>query len=169
MESSLEYILTHSYKEDMISYMKQHPKKIDELIKLAIADKGKYSWRAAWLLWSCMEKNDPRIRKYMDEILKVIRLKEGGHLRELLKVLLQMDLSEEQEGYLFDFSIETWERLAQQPSIRYAAFEMIKKIVANNPELSSEISFLTQDHYLETLSPGIKHSIMKMRDSLKKM
>lgn len=56
VETKLEHILTNSYKADMISYLKSHPEDFDEAIKLAIADKQPYSWRAAWLLWSCMKK-----------------------------------------------------------------------------------------------------------------
>ncbi|HOT89685.1 MAG TPA: hypothetical protein PKZ43_03525 [Bacteroidales bacterium] len=63
--NKLEYILTHSYKTDMISYLKSHPDDFEEIIRLAIADKQPYSLRAAWLLWSCMDKNDQRIHKYI--------------------------------------------------------------------------------------------------------
>lgn len=63
-ETKLEYILTNSYKAEMITYLKTHPEDFREAIKLAISDKQPYSWRASWLLWSCMDKNDLRIRKY---------------------------------------------------------------------------------------------------------
>ena len=66
-ETKLEHILTNSYKADMISYMKSHPEDFEEAIKLAITDKQPYSWRAAWLLWSCMDKNDQRINKYIEK------------------------------------------------------------------------------------------------------
>jgi len=69
METELEYTLTHSYKEGMISYMKTHPEEFDELIKLAISHKPPYSWRAAWLLWSCMEKNDKRVQGNIKKII----------------------------------------------------------------------------------------------------
>jgi hypothetical protein len=54
METALEWTLTNSYKADMISYLAAHPEDFEEVVKLAIADKQPYSWRAAWLLWSCM-------------------------------------------------------------------------------------------------------------------
>ena len=34
-------------------------------------------------------------------------------------------------------------------------------LVKKYPELSSEISFLTEDHYLETLSPAIRRGVQK--------
>jgi len=39
METNLEYILTNSYKSEMISYLKSHPEDYEETVKLAISDK----------------------------------------------------------------------------------------------------------------------------------
>ena len=72
MESKFEYILTHSYKADLISHLKSHPEDFEEALKLAVSDKQAYSWRAAWLLWSCMERNDQRIQKYTERIIEII-------------------------------------------------------------------------------------------------
>jgi len=39
---------------------------------------------------------------------------------------------------------------------------MIIKIAEKHPELKKEISFLAQDHFLESLSFGAKHSVTKV-------
>ncbi len=162
METALEHILINSYKDEMISFMDSHPEYFEEAIKLAISDKQPYAWRAAWLLWSCTEKNDQRIQKYIKDIINTITTKEDGHQRELLKILLLMELNEEYEGYLFDACITVWEKINKNPSVRFTAFKFITKIVKKHPELFNEIAFLTQDHYLESLSPGVKKSITKI-------
>jgi len=59
-ETRLEYALTHSHKNEMISFTKEHPEYYEEAIELAITDTQPYSWRAAWVLWSCISKNDSR-------------------------------------------------------------------------------------------------------------
>ena len=69
MQSLLEHKLLNSYKNEMISFMETHPEVFEEAIQLAISDKQPYSWRAAFLLWSCMEKNDKRIQKYIGKIV----------------------------------------------------------------------------------------------------
>ena len=73
LETTLENKLLNSYKDEMISFMDTHPEFFEEAIELAIADKQPYSWRAAWLLWSCMEENDKRIRKYIKKIIDSIK------------------------------------------------------------------------------------------------
>ena len=56
----------------MISFMATHPEVFEEAIQLAISDKQPYSWRAAWLLWSIMDVNDPRIQGYINDMTGVI-------------------------------------------------------------------------------------------------
>ena len=82
--------------------------------------------------------------------------------RELLKILLMMELDEKYEGLLFDICMNVWEQIDKAPSVRINALKMIIKIANKHPELRQEISFLTQDHYLQSFSPGARHSVTKL-------
>jgi hypothetical protein len=150
----------------MIAYMNSHPEVFNEAIELAVSDKQPHSWRAAYVLWSVIEKNDKRIRKHIKRIVNVVKNKKDGHQRELLKILLMMELDEKYESELFDVCISLWEQINNTPSVRYNAFKFILKIANKHPELKQEISFITRDHYLEPLSPGAKHSIKKLMNQL---
>lgn len=167
VETKLEHILTNSYKSDMISYMNTHPEDFEEAIKLAIADKHPYSWRAAWLLWSCMEKNDQRIHKYLGKIIDTLPTKSDDQLRELLIILQRMDLEDEYEGRVFDICVNSWKKIGKQPSVRYNAFKLMIKIIKKHPDLSKEITFLTESRYIDSLSDTVKKSISKMITELK--
>jgi hypothetical protein len=166
LNTELEHILMTFNKAGMIRWMEDHPQYVGEALELALGNKQPWSWRAAWLLWSCLEENDPRIKDHIQRILKAIPEKKDGHQRELLKILEKMQISEEEEGYLFDLCVSIWERIHKQPSIRWTAFKMILRIAGRYPDLFREINFLTEDRYLETLSPGVKHSIMRMISEL---
>lgn len=166
MESILEQKLLTTFKDETIAFMKNNPEHFDEAIELAIGDKDKLCWRAAWLIQNCMEKNDQRIQKHINKILDILPSKADGHKRELIKILLQMELDEDQEGTLFNICMNLWEQLDKVPSVRYIAFKFIAKTLKKYPELSEEISFITQDHFLETLSPGIRHSLSRMIQGL---
>ena len=150
------------HKEGMIRYVANHPESFEEMVQLAMVDKQPYSWRAAWLLWSCMEENDSRVKDHIKTIIGSLKGKSDGHQRELLKILYLMDLDEKHEGILFDHCIKIWEKINKRPSVRFNAFKMIVKICLKYPELSQEIGFLLQDHYLETLSPGVRRALLKM-------
>jgi hypothetical protein len=162
MATALEDKLINSYKEEMISFLISHPEHFEEAIKLAISDKQPFSWRSAWLLWSCMEENDKRIQKYIKAIVDGIKTKKDGHQRELIKILYKMDIKEKYEGILFDICMTIWEGIGKNPSVRITALKFILKVANKHPELLEEIVFLTQDHYLESLSPGVKRSIERM-------
>jgi hypothetical protein len=162
METALEWALTNSYKADLISYLASHPEDFEEVIKLAIADKQPYSWRAAWLLWSCMEENDQRVKGYLKKIIDTISTKNDDQQRELLIILQKMEISEELEGSLFNHCVTVWEKISKKPSLRNNAFKIIVKIAKKHPDLSQEIGFLIQDQYMESLSATVKKSISKM-------
>jgi len=166
METALEHILTSTYKDAMIAYLNTHPESFEEAITLAISDKQPYGWRSAWLLWSCMEENDRRIKGYIKKIINTISTKGDGHQRELLKILQRMELDEEDEGMLLHECVTLWEKTNIRPSVRYTAFMFMNKMVARYPDLNHEIELLTEDHYLETLSPGIKVAIKKIMKKL---
>lgn len=162
METAFEKILTNSHKPEMESYIIAHPESFEEAIKLAIADKQPYSWRAAWLLWSCMEKNDKRIRKHVNDIINVLPKRKDNQKKELLKILEQMQINEKLEGLLFNHCVNIWEKTDKQPSVRFNAFKILAKISQRHPELFKEIIALTQNQYTEFLSSTVKKSINKI-------
>lgn len=166
METALEHTLTSFYKDGMIRYLKNHPDDFEEAMRLAVSDKQPYSWRAAWLLWSCMEPNDARVKGHVAEMLDAIPSLKAGHQRELIKILSFMELDEEEEGRLFSLCMDIWEQVHKAPSVRGNALWVIINMAKKYPELVNEVRLLVQDQYLETLSPGIRHSIELMMKKL---
>lgn len=162
----LEICLTHNYKDGMVAFLKAHPECWEEAIELAITNKQPYSWRAAWLLWSCLEKNDTRIQPHIQSLIEGLKDKKDGHQRELLKILFVMELSEEQESNLLDYCIRLWKDSQKTPSVRYTTFRFIHKIASKYPELRNEIKLYAEKKYVETLSPGVRKSINKLIQSL---
>ena len=162
METPLKQKLIRCYKDEMISFLESNPECFNEAIELALTDEQPYSWRAAWLIWSCMEKDDARLQKHLKKIINSIKTKQDGHQRELIKILLMMNLNKVHEGKLFALCLDLWEDVNKDPSVRFTALKMLLKIAKNHKELFKEISILTQDQYLESLSPGVKKSISKL-------
>jgi hypothetical protein len=163
MQKSLDDILTGRLrKNELVSFLRKHPELLEEAIGISLGNQRPQSWRAAWLIGHYMELNDARLLPYVDSILSNIAAKEDGHQREFLKILSRVELTEDQEGILFDVSLSIWEEIHKSPSVRGTAFQTILTIVEKYPELKSEIEHLTQPHYTETLSPGIKHSFHKL-------
>ncbi|CAM4260799.1 hypothetical protein [Flavobacterium terrigena] len=166
IETKLEHLLTNSHKAGMIAYMESHPSDFTEVIKLAIADKQPYSWRAAWVLWSCMDINDKQVRKYLKKIIDILPKRKDNQQRELLMILQRMELNNEFEGQLFDICTNIWVQINKTPSLRYNAFKLMVTISKKHPDLIREINSLTESNYTDTLSDSVKKAITKLMKNL---
>lgn len=166
MSTSLEVILMRRKKPEMVEYLNSHPEHFDEAMNLALSQELPFCWRAAWLLGGHITKNDSRVKPYIQKIIEVLPESRDGHQRELLKILLMMDLEEDHESLLFDLAVTLWEQIRKKPSVRFFAFKCMIRTAEKYPELTNEIFVLAQPHYINPLSPGIRNSILK---TLKKL
>jgi len=109
-----------------------------------------------------MEENDQRVQKHIKKIVETLKTKDDSHQRELLKILLMMEVEEKYESILFDHCMDIWEQINKAPSVRVNALKFIIRIAKKHPELAKEITFITEDHYLQSLSHGAKYSVSKL-------
>lgn len=162
METKLESVLTTSMKSATLSYIEDHPESKEELITLSISNKQPYAWKAAWYLGYLLKKNDPEIIQHVETILEILPKRNESQQRELLKILLTIDIDEEFEGRLFDLCIEFWQNPKKPPAIRYYAFKQMYKTASRHPDLTPELLAILGPQYLDSLTPGIGASIRKM-------
>ncbi len=139
---------------------------LSDLVRIAVSKDQPTGWRGALMLYNwLLEHPEDRDKIPLPELLKGLSKKPDGHQRELLKVLSLMTLTEEEEGQLFDLCMGIWEKTSFQPSLRYYAIRIIAQIISRHPELKKELNYLIEERYLESLSPGIRKSILKMLSS----
>jgi hypothetical protein len=165
-ETKLEHLLTNTHKAEMIAYLESHPENFTEVVNLALADKQPYSWRAAWLLWSCMDQNDKRVRKYLKKAIDLLPERKENQQRELLIILQRMELNDQCEGQLFDTCTNIWRQMGKNPSLRYNAYKLMVSISKKHPDLIREIHLLTESYYTDPLSDSVKRSITKLTKDL---
>jgi len=146
----------------MIAYVKANPDLFPELVKASLNVEDDKAWRYSLLIGHLIKKNDVRIQPLVDEFVEVLnQTKIDGHQRQILVVLDKMKLDDDQEGRLFNYCMTIWEAINKIPSTRMRAFWMMEKISENYPELKQELKYFVTSYYTETLSPGIKHHIIK--------
>jgi hypothetical protein len=149
-------------KEEMIELINSNAGFFTETLALSQQALHPVSWRAAWMLYHCMEAGDPRLQPKLQNLIQAIPGKPDGHQRELLRIIERLDYPEETEGVLFDLCMNLWEQPGKIPSLRLFALRIVLRIAAKYPELNNEIAFVTQPHYLEGLSPGIGNAVQRM-------
>lgn len=125
-----------------------------------------YAWRATWLLKSAVNAED-EYDHFIERAIAILPTLKEGHQREILKLFEKLDLRESFEGPLFDVCMSIWEFPGKIPSTRMTAFLFILATVKKYPELKTELDHLTQAHYMETLSPGVKRVLEKRLRALK--
>lgn len=162
METKLEWILNNSIKADMIAFIAANPVYFEKLIQLALTPAHPCSWRASWLLWSCMKKNDHRVRKHQEEIIHILPHVNDNQQRELLLILQNMEIDQIYQGRLFELCIDIWKQNYKRPSVRYNAFRVIHKIAVENQDLIYELKMMSGEEYLESLSSTVRKAIHRM-------
>ncbi|MDQ8199231.1 hypothetical protein QEH56_13765 [Pelagicoccus enzymogenes] len=161
MNTPLEDILVNAYAKEMEVYLKEHPEDFPEAIDLAVGDRERYSWRAAWMLGNCMEKNDARVRGSLDRLIAAMPDKPDGHWRELMKIVEKMSLNDEQEGRLFEMAMRQWLDTEKQASVRWKAFQFIASTVEKYPEIADEVKLSLSPELIDPLSPGVRRSVSR--------
>lgn len=155
-------------KQEMIDFIDESLEDKQKLVAIMLLDHHPQSWRATWIMAHFVAETTNTVVINPDDILDVVLLKKDGHQRELLKVIYQLPLTDEQEGKLFNICITLWETVSKSSSVRVTAFKGIVTTVRNYPDLYSEISFLVQSQYMDSLSPGILNTCKKLFSSLQK-
>lgn len=165
---NIELLLANKFlKDELVSFMGKNPNQFIEIYNIATTDNQPQAWRAAWLLNQIMVKNDERLQNKVSLILKLLPNCIEGHQREWLRVLEKLKINENQESVLFDICIKIWQDVFKSSGVRIVAFRFLAKIAKKYPELINEIDPLTQNHFTETLSPGIMNSFQKLKKELK--
>lgn len=150
----------HRSKESLLQFLKNTPDAFIPLLELGVTNK-KIAWKAAWLVGHVATDFDPRIVPFIEPMLTKIGSFPQGQQRQILLLLLKMQLNDAQEGRLFDTCLQIWENIKLIPSTRITAMKFILKTVKKYPELKPEVSLWTQEMYMDSLSPGIKNSLLK--------
>lgn len=118
-----------------------------------------FSWRATWTLSKLDKKNFALLQPYTQQFIdSLTKIKKQGHIRETLKVISKLPLTEAQTCELIDFCFLCLNNNKMQGSVKSTAMSTLLNIGKNFPELQDEaISIFadTEDYY----SRGMRHSI----------
>ncbi|MFW5757359.1 MAG: hypothetical protein ACOCYO_01635 [Bacteroidota bacterium] len=160
-------LTAHFNKNQLVKIIQEDEKLFKETLHLAINHhKNPIGWRAAWIINQVINQNDERIKVHASKIIEVIKEKEDGHQRELLKIIEKMDFEEKWESKILELTTNIWKQVNKPPSLRIVAWRILLQIAEKYPEIQTEIGFLSEERYLETLSPGIKSSFYKLTERM---
>lgn len=158
-EQRLMELLMLGMKPEMVNRVKSTPELFDLLLKGALDLNPKLGWRSAWLLWDCMEYNDPRIHDILPELFAKMSEFPDNQQWNLLMVLHRLQVPEKWESKLFDYCLKIFTLEDKKPAFRYNAWKFMLQMAQKHNELWQEVAWVSTPEMLESLSPGVRHSI----------
>lgn len=142
----------------IISQLENDADLVDTYAEFSLTD-HKYAWRAAWIINHYSKKNPKQLNKYADRYITALKnIERDGHLREIINTLINLKLSEEQKGQLFDICYELIQNNKRQSSVRGVCFKFMNRLAHEYPELKKEIKIIF-DNIKDYISPGIRHGM----------
>lgn len=166
INDKLSALLTHNYKFDISNYLYANPELFEDLFELALQEHPKLSWRAAWAFYDFINSKKHIVEENQHRIFKILPFREENHQRELLKLIDEIEIDENYIALAFDECLKLWVQLYKKPSVRYNAFKIMLKLANKYTIFQNEFIFYTSSKYIESLSPGAKHSINKLLKNL---
>lgn len=142
----------------MLDEVKTNSEFIDAYVDYAISNE-KYAWRAAWVLQHLSQSNPEKLQKHSNKFVSALNnIEIDGHIREMLKIILNLNLTEEQTSEVFDSCYQLLQNNKMQSSVRSTCFNFLLKVAKDYPELKDEIRIIFEN-IKDYLSPGIKRGM----------
>ena len=137
------------------------------LREIALSDHPQLNWRAAWIMsnmeTAIVQETFPSAQELIERLATKSK---DGYRREILKVLVHIELNEDEEGALYDAALKMWEDLTLAPAARLYALRAMIRISKLYPALNQEILAYYDDHYLQGVSPGIAQQMRQIFNAL---
>lgn len=139
------------------------------LMEIALYDSNKKSWRAAYLIDKINDSFPELLFPYLQEMIDQVRIeKSSGKKRHFLKLISLNELNKNQQGFIFDFCIETLKSAKEPAAVRVHAMQILHNIALNEIELIPEILLIIKDELENHSTAGIDSRGKKIIATLKK-
>ncbi|NQZ78034.1 MAG: hypothetical protein HRT61_18315 [Ekhidna sp.] len=156
------------HKESLLAQIQSDTNNFDLLLTWSLESDQPVGWRSAWLLRQILKVKDSRLSGKIAVMLSRFQTFNESQKREWLKALLNQELTDEEEGVLFDFCMSEWQKISNHPALRASAIQVIFKILTAYPELKDELTHVMTPEYTESLSPGIQKGVLKSWNKISK-
>lgn len=146
--------------DKMLNDLRKDQDLVDAYVEFSLSN-HKLSWRATWVIAHFSKEHPEQVQKHLNSFIQnLYKIKKDGHLRETLKIITNLKLTEDQTSEVFDICYDLLQNNKLQSSVRYASFYFILKVAEDYPELKEEIKIIFEN-IKDYLSNGIKHSMEK--------
>lgn len=163
-----ELIVSWENLKYLVNEIATSPELYKMLMDIAIFDTNKNSWRAAYMIDKINDLDSNLLQPFLNEIIKQVLIeKNRGKKRHFLKLISLSELSHVQQGFLFDFCLQTFMSDNEPVAVRVHAMQILHNISVTEPDLIPEILFVIENEMTNHLSAGIISRGSKLIKNLK--
>lgn len=138
-----------------------NPQFVKDFVEYAVSNK-EHAWRAAWIIHHYSQKFARELDQYSQILIdSLANITVHGHIREILKTIYNLKLTETQTSEIFDICFNILQNNKLQSSVRGTSFLFLMRVANEYPELRGEIEVVF-DNVKDFVSPGIRRG-MEMR------
>jgi hypothetical protein len=135
----------------------ENPDQIPVLIKVAVYSSDLVSWRALWMVDKIYDIDATLIAPFLPEMIQQLKVEtHHGKKRHLLKLISQMNIPENQAGFLMDYCLTTFTSDKEPVANRVHAMQVLFNISESEPELKPELLEIIQQEIDFHPTPGIR-------------
>jgi hypothetical protein len=144
-----------SFVNSIVDITLQRPELLDELWEYAITD-AHDAWKALWVMDKIHDTRPDLIQPYLKQMYEnVVKLKQSGQKRSILKLLSLNPLPVEPTGRFIDYCFSLLKSKSEPVSGRVYAMQILYNITKTIPDFKHELRIVIEDAMIEG-SPGIK-------------
>ncbi len=135
---------------------------------IALNDSHQKSWRAAYLIDKINDLYPDLLKPYLNELIEQVKKeKSESKKRHFLKLISMNELTNQQQGFLFDYCIQTF--TSPEPvAVRVHALQIAYNISLKEPSLIPELILVIENEIEYHSSVGICSRGKKLLERLQK-
>ncbi len=153
----------------LINTIAQNSEFYEVLMEVALYDSNRKSWRAAYLVDKINDNNEKLLYPYLQKMIEQVIIENStSKKRHFLKLISMNDLTQNQQGYIFDFCVETLKSAKEPVAVRVHAMQILHNIALKETELIPEILLLIENEMEYHSTAGIISRGKKLITNLKK-
>ncbi len=155
-------LLKNLSRQGIIALLNSNPEYVNLIFDNILQNPDTLHWRTLWALELYIANNESRLYQCVDTLIRLLPISNDSMKRVILKLLGKITYKDDFAGELFNVCIEIWSNVDIKSGTRYLAFTHLILISKIHQELRREMIILTDSHFVEPLSPGIRTSVIKL-------
>lgn len=149
-------------RDEMISYVGDSQKRMDELLNFFFHEEWRYNQKASWPLGVIGETKPYLLIPHLPRLLENLRSKpKDAVIRNTVRTFQFLDIPEEFEGKVYDICMDYLIDLKQAIAIRVFAMNTLANIAEKHEALQEELLEVIKEYY-DIGSAGYKSRAKKI-------